>query len=380
MGNLKSVLLISLLVAIVVVLLVVIYVKVNSMDEKQNYNIEPEAGPDRTAFVGDEILFVGRNDAPQDSIDRYPAVLYVWDFDDDSGTWESGTKPMTGHIFDKAKDYTVTFTIKVGRWENPAGTPSGKRFFVEKEKSDTLLVTINKYKNDPPVAKFTVSSHNVEVGDLVQFDASPTTDSRDSKTSLSYSWDLDNDGMEDSNEKKLFYNYAEPGEFIVTLTVTDTEDASDTASDVVYVTEKENPDNVEVELEGGGQGSIGPNNAVSDSSFTLTWDMTQEMADGLVRVEVFVVWKDLTWDLDLKVGKGTGSAGGEQYASDDGGAQGTGEGNITLDVDDEDHIGIEDDEQWFSEITTKEQSRMAGGDRLTTDSCDFTVRVILWYV
>jgi len=359
MGTLKSVLLIGILVAIVAALFGVIYYRIDK-DTDIDFDIRPEAGNDRTVYVGETVIFTGRNAAPLTAQDKYPDVEYTWDFGDGSTSKEQNPS----HSYDEDGSYSVKFTITVDR----------------SKETDDLIVKVLKWKNKAPVADFTVSSNNVNVSDMVQFDATVTSDDHDSLRSLDFSWDLDNDGIEDSTEKVEYFAYSDPGEYIVTLTVTDTEGESDTASDVVYVTEKENPDYVEVEPEGGGGGSIGPNNAVSDSSVTFNWEMTPDMADGLVRVEIFVVWEDTGWDLDLSTGKGAQSAGGEIYASDDGGAEGSGEGNVSLDVDEQDHLEVVDDEQWFAEVATKENARSAGGERLSTDTCEFTVRVILWYV
>ena len=345
-----------------------VYWNIQKDDEELNktYDIQPDAGKDMVGSVGMEITFNGKNRADEQD---YPDVIYQWDFDDDEVIdWESKVLFETSHSYTKAREYVARFIITV---------VDGDR---EISKEDTLLVTVDN--NNGPVAKFTVSSQNVHVGETVQFSAIQSTDVEDGND-LEFSWDFDNDGLEDSTDREAFFSYSYPDEYLVMLEITDSGGKSDTESTTIYVTEEETPDKREIELEGGGEGSIGPNNPnnpFSDSEFILNWDMTDEFMEGLKKVELILTWEDLTWDLDVSFGKGDNSGSGVEYDKDEGGSEGGGEGNVTIDTDDEDHLSYDSEEQWFVEVTTKEATKTAGGTKSINDECSFSVSVILWYV
>jgi len=369
MAEVKSIIIMIVLLVITVAILALAFRGINR--DKMVYEILPEAGADKTGdnsvYVGDEVIFRGTNNVVNVN---YPGVLYEWDFDgDDEMDWEDSLSGVATHTYDDPGEYYARFKITV---------IDGTR---KQSDDDVVEVTVldRSQKNTPPIPKITVSSNRVNVSETIQFLATSSYDAEDSLAELEFSWDFESDGIVDSTEKEVFYSYSVPGEFEAWLYVTDTDGVERSAMEMIYVTEKLKPDKIEVELDDDGAGEIDPNDPFTDSSFILNWDMTGEYTDGLKKIEVMLLWDDLTWDLDIIFGRGENTADGEVFGDDTGGSEGSGEGNITLETDESGALEYDDDEQWFVEITTKEAIK-PGGDKLPTDSCAFTVSVILWYV
>ena len=369
MTEAKSVIIIVVLIVIIGAVFALAYR--NIKDDEMVYEILPDAGPDKTGdnsvYVGDEVIFRGTNNAEDEG---YPRVLYEWDFDNDGEIdSEDSETGIAKHTYDSPNEYHARFIITV---------IDGTR---KQSKDDTVVVTVldRSQKNTPPVPKITVSSNRVNVSETIQFLATSSYDTEDSLAELTFSWDFESDGIEDSAEKEVFYSYSLPGDFEAWLYVTDTDGVERSTMEMIYVTESLKPDRIEVELEDDGAGDIDPNDPFSDSSFILNWDMTGDYTEGLKKIEVILLWDDLTWDLDIIFGRGENTADGEVFGDDTGGNEGSGEGNITLETDESGALEYDDAEQWFVEITTKEAIK-PGGDKLPTDSCTFTVSVILWYV
>ncbi len=98
-----------------------------------------------------------------------------------------------------------------------------------------------------PAAVINVSpSAGISAGDSVAFDASDSTDP--ASEPLTYSWDFDADGVEDSNQVSASYTFAADGVYPVSLTVSDGT-LSDTASSQVVVGDFSAPVPV-IELDG----------------------------------------------------------------------------------------------------------------------------------
>lgn len=128
-------------------------------------------------------------------------VQYHWDFGDGRTSAEQQPK----HVYAQGGEYTVTLTVS-----DPQGAQRTKRFRI--------------YVNRPPQA-VAVAYPFRELSLLaVQFDASQSTDP-DSPHGLKYSWDF-GDGTT-SEEPKPIHQYLYPGEYPVTLVVTDVDGATD---------------------------------------------------------------------------------------------------------------------------------------------------------
>jgi len=368
MADVKSIAVMVILIVFVGTFFFLVVQRINEDGENLNniYDIRPGAGDDKEVVEGEKVTFVGRNFA---DATKYPDVQYKWDFGDGETPWERNVLDTATHTYDSSGEYIARFTITV------IGD-SG-----EESKSDYINVTVLKksQKNTSPVATFTVSSDRATVGETIHFSAVESSDVEDGNN-LEFSWDLDNDGIEDGTQREIFYNYSLVGEYLATLIVTDSGGKMDEHSESIYITEMERPDNITVELPNNGQGEFSATMLISDSNFIITWELTSELAEGIKKLEVILEWDELSWDLDLYTGKGADISSGETLAKDTGGNEGAGEGYVVLQLDDTGALAYDEDEGWFVEVGTKESIIAEGGDKRLNEQCEFIVTVILWYV
>ena len=80
-----------------------------------------------------------------------------------------------------------------------------------------------------PVARATASATSGPVPLTVEFSADGSTDP-DAADALTYSWDFDGDGTEDSDDPNVTHTYTEPGNYTARLTVTDADGMTGVAS------------------------------------------------------------------------------------------------------------------------------------------------------
>lgn len=85
----------------------------------------------------------------------------------------------------------------------------------------------------PPVADFTFTPASPKAGERVRFDASESFDP-DGQI-VQYEWDFDSDGKIDAQGVRVEHVFTQPGEYIVTLTVTDNDGEKSTARKTVTV-------------------------------------------------------------------------------------------------------------------------------------------------
>ena len=88
--------------------------------------------------------------------------------------------------------------------------------------------------NAAPMAEAQARPLEAEVGEPIVFDGSGSTDDRQAPSELTYAWDF-GDGETDEGQT-VVHAFAEPGAYVGTLTVTDADGASDTATVDVTVT------------------------------------------------------------------------------------------------------------------------------------------------
>jgi PKD repeat protein len=136
-------------------------------------------------------------------------ATYAWDFGD--GT--TGTGVTTSHQYSTGGTVTVTLTVT-----DDFGLPS--------------TTTADVVLGQPPVAAFTTSSLSGPVPLTVTFDASTSTDPDNDITT--YAWDFGDTAV--GTGINTTHEYATPGTFTATLTVTDAAGLSSTATASITAT------------------------------------------------------------------------------------------------------------------------------------------------
>ncbi len=157
-----------------------------------------------SADVGEEIRFDGSGSQPADAI-----VSYTWDFGD--GTLPAGSgSPI--HIYAATGIYTVTLSVT-----DNAGRQASASTTAEIAVSDRPRAVIG-----PPVY---CGKH--EHKRCVRFDGRLSTGARGSEI-VNYDWDLGDGNF--ANGDLVDHKYTQPGLYIVTLTITDSSNSTDSSS------------------------------------------------------------------------------------------------------------------------------------------------------
>jgi len=159
-----------------------------------------------TPLEGQEITF----DASASYDSDGSIVNYTWNFGDGSTAYGK----VVTHIYDTNGTYKVTLTIK----DNDGGMKSVYKY-----------LTINPPgSNIPPVPKFTYHPTNPQPGEEITFNASESYD-EDGFIQL-YKWDFGDGTYEERTIPVAVHEYAEAGEYTVTLQVMDNNGSINTYS------------------------------------------------------------------------------------------------------------------------------------------------------
>jgi PKD repeat protein len=164
-----------------------------------------------SALINTEVTF----DASGSSDPDGDTLTYSWDFGDGSGAG-SGISPK--HTYTSAGDFTVELTVSDGK----GGADS-------KDKSITILE-----EGENPTASFSASKSSAKAKEEITFDAGDSFD--DDGSISSYSWDFNNDGIEDATGKTTSTSFPEAGTYTVKLTVTDNDGLTDSATTTITIT------------------------------------------------------------------------------------------------------------------------------------------------
>ncbi|QPV61974.1 PKD domain-containing protein [Halosimplex litoreum] len=185
--------------------------------------------------------------------------------------------------------------------------------------------------NQPPSASFTVSDSNPDVGQTVTFDASGPSGSNDPDGSIvSYNWDF-GDGATDSGSTPT-HAYGSTGSYTVTLTATDDDGATDTATQTVSVGTSNQPPTAdagpdETVEEGNSVGLDGTGSTDSDGTVTgYAWTITSgqgSLSDANTETPTYNAPADVSGDQSVTV---------ELEVTDDDGATDT--DTLTITVED----------------------------------------------
>ena len=183
---------------------------------------------------------------------RDPPLLVAFGGDD---------SPTFDYTFEAAGEYEVSLTV----------TDDG-------EMRTTTTRTVVVRENAPPVAAFEFSPTAPVVGERADLDGSDSFDS--DGTVGSYRWAVDGEFVGEGGTPRYRYEFPEPGEYAVTLTVTDDRRAADRATERVVVSDPTRPPTARISFAPG----------VPLAGDTVGFDATGSTDDGEILVH--------EWDLD----------------------------------------------------------------------------------
>lgn len=167
------------------------------------------------ANIGEVVTFLAEGSSDPDGT----IVSYEWDFDDD-GTYDA-TGPTVSHVYHTGGAKIVTL-----RATDDDGAFGFK----------TRVVSVEFVR---PTANFTFTPAQPKNGEVVQFDASGSSD-RDGTVEF-FEWDFDDDGGTDATGMTVTHVFAVGGAKRVTLTIVDDDGVFDFTTRTVLVTQNNPP-------------------------------------------------------------------------------------------------------------------------------------------
>ena len=161
------------------------------------------------AQVGEGVTFDGSQ-----SQSSNPIVNYAWDFGDRT----QGNGAVVEHVYAQSGVYNVTLTVTDNAGQMDA---------------TTTQITINDLPQTPPTA-IIAGPATASVGEDVTFSAEESQPG--SSEIVNYAWDFGNGDTQDgSRNMTASTRYDAPGQYPVSLTVTDANDLSNTATAEIVV-------------------------------------------------------------------------------------------------------------------------------------------------
>jgi len=162
--------------------------------------------PDREEVnVGENIIFDATSSKDPDD---GTLVNYTWDFGDES---PAENKIKVKHAFTSGGEKTVTLVVK------------------DNDAAESDLFSCQIKVNNPPLAAFT---YQRKEGNKIEFDATSSKD--EGGNIVNYKWDFDDYyGIMEAKKSKMVHDYDDPGQYNVTLTVTDDKGSIGTSSQLI---------------------------------------------------------------------------------------------------------------------------------------------------
>lgn len=154
--------------------------------------------------------------------------------DGDECAWDAGY-PTGGNFW---SNYTGEDLFS-GPGQNISGSDGigDTPLVIDMDSMDTYPLMASPYNSDP-IASFSVTPPTGNISTVFEFDASSSSDLEDSSTELQVRWDWEDDGEWDtawSSSKIELHQYNATGDYTVRLEVRDTQNATDSATQVVSV-------------------------------------------------------------------------------------------------------------------------------------------------
>jgi PKD repeat protein len=178
------------------------------------------AGESETVPQGTLVTFDGSDSS--DDVDDVEDLLFTWTFDDGGAQVLTGMDP--DYTFDNAGVFVVTLLV-----EDSSGLVS-----------DPATVTITVTDTTDPTAD-AGEDIEVDMGATVTFDGSGSSDNYDATEDLDYSWLFYDGETRTLTGMTPSYQFDNPDEFSVLLTVTDAAGNEATDTVTVYVADTEAP-------------------------------------------------------------------------------------------------------------------------------------------
>ncbi len=177
-----------------------------------------------------------------------------------------------------------------------------------------LVVTVSPSGNTPPVAVAEADKTEVDLDEIVTFDASASYDAEDG-TVASYEWDLDEDGTyDDDTGSEVTYSWDTEGTYYVDVLVKDSGGLGDTLDETIEIQVSDSSDlpptavatadkltaEVGEIITFDGTGSFDP----EDGDVTMYfWDLlgAKTYSDAFTGIVFWQYWDPGTYEVDLKV-------------------------------------------------------------------------------
>ncbi len=171
-----------------------------------------DAGDDQTVSEGTTVIFDGSNTT--DTLSDISTLVYTWWFGDGS----TGTGISPSHVYSSPGTYMVTV-------------------LVQDDDGDSDLAYLNITVIDAPPVSVIGGPYSGIEGELIEFNASSSTEPGDNI--VLYEWDWDNDGIYDeaSANPSAYNSWFTPGTYTIWLRVTDEDGSNSTAMADVIVSD-----------------------------------------------------------------------------------------------------------------------------------------------